>query len=83
MLPNPGIEPKSPESPALAGEFFTTEPPWKPHRGISGGGRERGKTIKETTAITFFKRRVVLHFLIIFPHHPFITKNLLLLQQST
>ena len=24
-LPNPGIEPKSPESPALAGRFFTTE----------------------------------------------------------
>ena len=26
-LPNPGIEPVSPESPALAGGFFTTEPP--------------------------------------------------------
>ena len=26
-LPNPGIEPTSP---ALAGGFFTTEPPWKP-----------------------------------------------------
>ena len=26
-LPKPGIEPKSP---ALAGEFFTTEPPGKP-----------------------------------------------------
>ena len=29
-LPNPGIEPMSPVSPALAGEFFTTEPPGKP-----------------------------------------------------
>ena len=29
-LPNPGIEPMSPASPALAGEFFTTEPPEKP-----------------------------------------------------
>ena len=29
-FPNPGIEPMSPESPALAGGFFTTEPPWKP-----------------------------------------------------
>ena len=29
-LTNPGIEPKSPESPALAGRFFTTEPPGKP-----------------------------------------------------
>ena len=29
-LPNPGIEPTSPASPALAGGFFTTEPPGKP-----------------------------------------------------
>ena len=28
-LPNPGIEPASPVSPALAGRFFTTEPPGK------------------------------------------------------
>ena len=28
-LPNPGIEPKSPASLALAGRFFTTEPPGK------------------------------------------------------
>ena len=28
-LPKPGIEPRSPESPALSGRFFTTEPPWK------------------------------------------------------
>ena len=26
-LPNPGIEPTFPESPALAGGFFTSEPP--------------------------------------------------------
>ena len=26
-LPDPGIEPESPVSPALAGRFFTTEPP--------------------------------------------------------
>ena len=26
-LPDPGIEPASPVSPALAGGFFTTEPP--------------------------------------------------------
>ena len=30
-LPGPGIEPASP---ALAGGFFTTEPPGKPHRRI-------------------------------------------------
>ena len=29
-LPNPGIEPASPVSPALAGGFFTTEPCGKP-----------------------------------------------------
>ena len=29
-LPNPGIEPQSPVSPALSGRFFTTEPPGKP-----------------------------------------------------
>ena len=29
-LPNPGIEPTSLESPALAGRFFTTAPPGKP-----------------------------------------------------
>ena len=28
-LPYPGIEPKSPSSPALAGGFFPTEPPGK------------------------------------------------------
>ena len=26
-LPDPGIEPTSPEAPALSGGFFTTEPP--------------------------------------------------------
>ena len=29
-LPDPGIKPASPGSPALAGEFFTTVPPGKP-----------------------------------------------------
>ena len=29
-LPRSGIQPTSPESPALAGQFFTTEPPGKP-----------------------------------------------------
>ena len=30
-LPNPGIKPVSPVAPALAGRFFTTEPPGKPN----------------------------------------------------
>ena len=29
-LPDPGIKPESPEATALAGGFFTTEPPGKP-----------------------------------------------------
>ena len=29
-IPDPGMEPASPVSPALAGEFFTTEIPGKP-----------------------------------------------------
>ena len=29
-LPDPGIKPTSPVPPALAGGFFTTEPPGKP-----------------------------------------------------
>ena len=29
-LPDPGVEPKSPVSPALAGRFVTTEPPGNP-----------------------------------------------------
>ena len=33
IFSNPGIEPMSPESPALAGGFFTTEPPGKPYVG--------------------------------------------------
>ena len=31
-LSGPGIKPKSPASPALAGRFFTTEPPGNPSR---------------------------------------------------
>ena len=34
-LPNPGIKPASLVPPALAGEFFTTVPPGKPHIPIS------------------------------------------------
>ena len=33
-LPDPRIEPRSPVAPALAGEFFTTEPPGKSHQDL-------------------------------------------------
>ena len=36
-LPDPGIEHLSLVSPALAGRFFTTEPPGKPPKRASGG----------------------------------------------
>ena len=39
-LPNPGIEPLSP---ALAGRFFTTEPPGKPINRRGNGNRRKGK----------------------------------------
>ena len=35
-LPDPGIEPKSPAAPALAGGFFTTKPPGKAVHGLHG-----------------------------------------------
>ena len=41
-LPDPGVKPTSPASPALAGRFFTTEPPENPYviesnRNLHGG----------------------------------------------
>ena len=37
-LPDPGIEPVSLSTPALAGKFFTTEPPRKPNPALLGVG---------------------------------------------
>ena len=44
-LPDPGIEPTSPESPALAGGFFTTSATWEAwnHRVSRGKKGEKGK----------------------------------------
>ena len=49
-LPDPRIEPPSPVSPALAGRFFTTEPPGRPSSWSTlclflVGGRGEGKTL--------------------------------------
>ena len=33
-LPNPRIQPEAPKSPALAGRFFTAEPPGKPQSSL-------------------------------------------------
>ena len=40
-LPNSGIEPTSP---ALAGRFFTTEPPGNPHNGILFSHKKKNET---------------------------------------
>ena len=45
-LPDPGIEPKSPASPALAGGFFTTAPPGKPvyrYEALRGVGQKHAQ----------------------------------------
>ena len=65
-LHNPGIEPASPESPALAGRLFTTVPPGKPYVCIymskniaiplSQGGKKEGfgpQTYKQSPVITY------------------------------
>ena len=49
-LPNPGTEPMSPASPALAGGFFTTEPPGKP---LLGSYPTRIKSLSSHISILF------------------------------
>ena len=44
-LPDPGIESVSLMSPALAGKFFTTEPPGKPRWCIGGGQKQQPCTV--------------------------------------
>ena len=43
-LPNPGVEPVSPASPALAGGFFTTKPSGNPKQHLS-------KSVKTTHSV--------------------------------
>ena len=40
VLADPGIKPMSPESPELAGEFFTTSAVWEAQRLLYGGLNE-------------------------------------------
>jgi len=42
-LPNPGVEPKSLESPVLAGRFFTTVQPGKPVKQIYPNFKKESK----------------------------------------
>ena len=46
-LPNPGIEPASPMSPASADGFFTTEPPGKPVFKVTLGQRTKIRNIAD------------------------------------
>ena len=45
-LPDPGIQPMSPTSPALAGRFFTTAPPGKPTAGIKPNKNVASEEVK-------------------------------------
>ena len=49
VLPDPGIKPGSP---ALAGEFFTTEPPWKPCDESHGPPNVGGKPQPRLSTLT-------------------------------
>ena len=50
FLPDSGIEPKSPVSPALAGRFFTTVPPGKPLK-----HRTTRKSLKVFSIVGYYK----------------------------
>ena len=56
-LPNPGIEPMSP---ALAGGFFTSEPPGKPRQCPSGWSPEKKTCFQELEKDKLFWRERVL-----------------------
>ena len=55
-LPDPGIEPKSPMSPALAGGFFTTKPPGKPWNVALAAMKTFNLTVRvhQTSWVTMF-----------------------------
>ena len=49
---NPGVEPKSPESPVLAGRFFTTVQPGKPVKQIYPNFKKESKKKKKRGIIS-------------------------------
>ena len=63
-LPDPGIEPESPASPAVAGRFFITEPPGKPHNShyfkrwldLESGSLRRGLRLMRSQRVDATKR---------------------------
>ena len=56
-LPNPGIEPASPASPALAGGFFTTEPLEKLKEKVAMLYRLKNKPV--TTPLTGYSITII------------------------
>ena len=52
-LPDPGLEP---ESPALAGRFFTTEPPGKPSG--ENGDKERLSQLSDVTKLVMMENKI-------------------------
>ena len=60
-LPNPGIQPGSPKSPALAGRFPTTEPPGKPRRQLLSSNGKSWVVLSET--IWLPKSKIFIRFL--------------------
>ena len=61
-LPHPGIEYKSPPSPAVTGGFFTTEPPGKPTR------KKRGDVIRGMKKL-MLSREIARNKMIIIEYH--------------
>ena len=62
-LPNPGTEPVSPTSSALASGFFTTDPPGKPTKGISW--LKKYFSLEKVKTVAFFSNYKI---------HPLFTK---------
>ena len=68
-LPDPGIQPSSPVSPALAGRLFTTEPPGKP----GFNGTHAGFQFQYWSTLHAYKDLVNTQVLLIEPARPLLT----------
>ena len=62
-LPYPGIQP---ESPALAGGFFTAEPPGQPHAPKSPNFRGKANKVRGDLQLIYSKRGGITHLLLEF-----------------
>ena len=62
-LPNPRIQPEAPKSPALAGRFFTAEPPGKPQRDPLGASYTLSHFSPTVVLLDAIRRSVCLLYL--------------------